>query len=181
MNISEEKTHIYGLMKDITEERKRLTDMYYSLKERLDELNSLETRGLDELDVKGYVDLYNENQIVKKSENVRRELEQLTKAKKEPSKAKKEHDQKNKPSSVPNYTSRETVTSAVLEILKEEGIPVKIDLLRQKVNEKLHHNFKASYFNYVLIKRIVEDCEKLNIPNTGFIQYLSTQSNDGTV
>lgn len=57
MNISEEKRYIYEQMADISAERRRLTDIYYSLRERLDELFKLEAQGLEESSVTGYMDL----------------------------------------------------------------------------------------------------------------------------
>lgn len=44
MNIAEEKNYCYSMMKDITDERRRLSEMYMSLKTRVDELNRLEEK-----------------------------------------------------------------------------------------------------------------------------------------
>lgn len=75
MNIAEEKVFLYGMMKDITEERRRLTDQYFSLKERLDALIKLEEKGLGELSTKGFIDLFNDRETQLTITNLNREVE----------------------------------------------------------------------------------------------------------
>lgn len=77
MNINEEKEHLYNMMRDITSERRQLTDMYFGLKERLDDLNKLEQRGLKDLSVKGYIDLYNKEEPELVAKNLQREMNHL--------------------------------------------------------------------------------------------------------
>lgn len=69
MNISEEKEHIYAMMRDISDERRKLTDIYYGLKERMDHLNKIESRGIEDLSVLGYVDLYNRHMKKEKEQS----------------------------------------------------------------------------------------------------------------
>lgn len=75
MNIGEEKAFLYGMMKDITEERRRLTDMYFSLKERIDALHKLEEIGVGDLSTKGFIDLWNDRNVQIQMANINREKE----------------------------------------------------------------------------------------------------------
>lgn len=73
MNINEEKSYCYQMMKDITEERRRLSEMYMSLKVRVDELNRLEEKGVAELSTKGFFDMFNDRETHIQITNVNRE------------------------------------------------------------------------------------------------------------
>lgn len=75
MNITEEKKFIYEMMSNITEERRSLTDQYFSLKERLDTLHKLEEKGLSELSTKGFIDLFNDRETQLTIQNMNREVE----------------------------------------------------------------------------------------------------------
>lgn len=75
MKICEEKEHIYRLMRDIVEERRILSEQYFSLKERLDELNKLESKGIEDLSINGYVDLFNKMSKQTEINNIEREAE----------------------------------------------------------------------------------------------------------
>lgn len=77
MNISDEKKYIYDMMRTVVEERRILTDIYFSLKERLNDLDELERKGLSDLSIKGYVDLQNERNQTQMLENTQRELAHL--------------------------------------------------------------------------------------------------------
>lgn len=77
MNIREEKKYIYDMMRTVVEERRVLTDIYFSLKERLNDLDELERKGLSDLSIKGYVDLQNERNQTLMLENTQRELAHL--------------------------------------------------------------------------------------------------------
>jgi hypothetical protein len=59
LNITQEKEHLYGMMRDMMDEKRQITDMMHGIRKRLDHLHNLELRGIEELDTKGYVDLYN--------------------------------------------------------------------------------------------------------------------------
>lgn len=83
MNVGEEKVFLYGMMKDITEERRRLTDMYFSLKERVDELHKLEEKGLSEISTKGFIDLFNDRETQIRIANVNREMQYAKEREKE--------------------------------------------------------------------------------------------------
>ena len=77
MTISEEKKYIYDMMRTVVDERRTLTDIYFSLKERLNDLDELERKGLSDLSIKGYVDLQNERNQTLMLENTQRELAHL--------------------------------------------------------------------------------------------------------
>ncbi|MFQ3543670.1 hypothetical protein Q7A53_06260 [Halobacillus rhizosphaerae] len=77
MNISEEKGFLFEMMKDVTKERRELTSIYYGLKTRLDQLNELEQRGIEDLSVKGYVDAYTDYERVNSIQNIQREANNL--------------------------------------------------------------------------------------------------------
>ena len=79
MKICEEKEHIYRLMREIVEERRILSEQYFSLKERLDELNKLESKGIEDLSVNGYVDLFNKMSKQTEINNIEREAEHAIK------------------------------------------------------------------------------------------------------
>ena len=77
LNISEEKQFIYDMMRDVSKERRQLTDIYYGLKQRLDDLHKLELRGLEDLSIKGYVDLHRDSSRKQSVENIKRESENI--------------------------------------------------------------------------------------------------------
>ena len=84
MNISREKMYIYEMMQStilerrmLAEERLRLSELYYSLKERLEKLEDLELKGLDNLSLKGYVDLKNEYDELTSLQNLKREMDNI--------------------------------------------------------------------------------------------------------
>ena len=93
MNVYEEKKYIYKIMQQIikerrllaeqsmliAEERKNLTDMYFSLKQRFEKLEELEIRGLENLSVKSFVDMKNDQDKTLALENLQREMDQLKK------------------------------------------------------------------------------------------------------
>ena len=50
MNIAQEKQYVYDMMREITIERRQLTDIYFQLKKRLEELDELDkTKALNKL------------------------------------------------------------------------------------------------------------------------------------
>ncbi|PGK51159.1 hypothetical protein CN918_25560 [Priestia megaterium] len=73
MDINKEKEYIYMMLQSIHEERRRLTEMASGFKNRLDELNRLEMQGIEELSVKGWVDLHNQAKKEVAATNVARE------------------------------------------------------------------------------------------------------------
>lgn len=56
VNIAAEKIYCYEMMRDITNERRRLSEMYMSLFNRVNELNRLEEQGVSQLATTGFSD-----------------------------------------------------------------------------------------------------------------------------
>jgi predicted RND superfamily exporter protein len=178
MNIQEEKVFIYKMMRDITAERRKLTDTFYDLKKRLDELTSLEEQGLENLSIKGYTDLYNQKNKEYAEANIQREaskaLEKINSLynKKEeeiiPSQViqqEKTKDRKRK-----GRLSPEKFNSAIIETLKEAGNPIKCQKLYDNVMERLERNFNYTYFKNKL-RELEKENEKITKPIKGYYQY----------
>lgn len=79
MNIREEKRYIYAMMESVTAERRKLGDEYHELRKRLDKLDELEMKGLGDLSVEGYLDLFKKREMQLAASNIKRELEFLQK------------------------------------------------------------------------------------------------------
>lgn len=73
LNINEEKAFVYSMMKEITEERRRLTDIYYDMKKRLDDLDRLEIKGVEELSLQGMIELHDARKTALAVANIQRE------------------------------------------------------------------------------------------------------------
>ena len=177
MKVEEEKEYIYSLMKEITQERRQLTQIYYDLKVRLDDLNKLEEKGLDELSLKGYLDLQNARNIEAVKANLSRETGRIIESvtpKKEESVAQIEEKQKNGHKKFRRRkVSDEAIKSVVIEILKERGTPIKLSELLQPVNSALGANLTKQNFCYIIMKNIIEKSDKLNRPMKGYVQYIN--------
>jgi hypothetical protein len=180
MNINQEKEHLYSMMKDITDERRRLTDIYWDLKKRLDFLNSLEERGIEELSLDGYIDLHNKINKEMAVENIKREssyiIEEIKNPKKEKNKVEKEVEiQKDniakKRKGRGNYINRDKVISTLSSILKEEGKPIKVKELYSKVNAVMDIDIKYSNFQNNIIPQAVEKNSKIERVTKGYYQY----------
>lgn len=183
MNIGEEKKYVYSMMSSVTEERRRLTDIYYGLKDRLDELNKLESRGLDSLDVKGYVDLHNENNKAIMVENIKREtkkvIDEISSEKKEEKeetlkdKVKKEvvMDSLRRPRE--NQISIERVISVITTILREYGLPMSTSNLYERVNEKFDGAIKEKNFRNNMLYRIGKMDNNIERVGRGFYQFVN--------
>lgn len=103
MNISEEKRFVYEMMRTVMDERRTLTDIYFSLKKKLDDLEEIEKRGLDSLSLKGYVDMHNEREHLTMLENTRRELAHIT----QKLENKKDEKEISQPSVIPSHVIAE--------------------------------------------------------------------------
>ena len=182
VNITEEKRYLYEMMKEITKERRSLTEQYYGLKERLDDLNKLEQRGIEDLSIKGYVDLYNKTNAEIMTANLKREAEhQIKKIENDNNieesrlqvKIKEEiqKEDNKKPTRKGKYNSREKYFSAILEVLKESGIPLSTDEMLSKVNKLLDDNINKAYFQNNLLPTAMKKSDKIDRPTRGYYQY----------
>lgn len=185
MNINEEKIYIYGMLKDITIERRKLVDMYYDLKKRLDFLNSMEEKGIQDLSIKGYADLHNQNQKEAIINNMQREVEyQVEKIEnyniieeKEKSPIPKEVIQraveKERQKIKRTRINREKVDGAVITALKDAGTPIKLQELLNRVNVILDYNLNKGTFQNKVLSQLMEKNKKVERPTRGFYQYRS--------
>lgn len=181
MNITEEKRYLFEMMKDITAERRKLTEMYYGLKEQLDDLNKLEQRGLEDLSIKGYVDLFNKTNAEIMTNNLKRETEHLVqKIEKDNNieesrlqvKIKEEikEEENIKPTRRGKQMPREKVFSAILEVLKESHVPLSVDDLLIKVNDKMEIDMKKQYMQN-MITMAIKKYDRIDRPTRGYYQY----------
>lgn len=197
MKIGEEKEHIYSLMRDVTTERRKLTEIYFSLKKRLDDLNEIEQRGLTELSIKGYLDLHNN---LKKEEsktsimNIEREsksnnlsetdknnaikkIERSTEEEKEVHKPRfnkeieQQKDMKSK-TMMGSQLSIEHMLSIVEGILKENGAPMHLSELHKEVNKVLDVEVTVKNFrNNIMYRLSKREDTKIDRPFRGYYQY----------
>ncbi|MGV4321333.1 hypothetical protein [Bacillus mojavensis] len=154
MEISKEKEHIYTLMRDITEERRKLTEMYYDLKMRLDELNKLEKKELlSDIPLEGYVQLFNDQRrieevagkkVVPDKKEVERKVEEPKSVipKKDIEKAKDEENVKRN-----TNLNVDKVIGTISHVLKESSVMISTRDLHEKVQKTLgvsigFHNFR---------------------------------------
>lgn len=190
VNINEEKAYIYTMMKEITEERRRLTDIYYSLKKRLDTLYQLEQRGLENLSIKGYVDLcneYNQRQNEIAISNIKREtkhiISELKNAKFNNSEDEKEEQnteaipkheiekEKDKEPKRKSYLNVDKVIDCIVSVLKEAGTPMATKALHQKVCEQLGRDIKSHNFRANIMPKAMQRNDKIQRVTRGYYQY----------
>lgn len=174
MDISKEKEHIYSLMRNIVEERRILSDMYYGLKERLNKLNELELKGIGELDLKGYVDLHNRFNKEVAVTNIKRETEQIVKRIEEP---KVENlipvkvIEESKKNIRGNYTNIDKVIGITASVLKEKGIPMGISDMYKEVSDRIDERLTEANFRNNIIKKMLQRNPKVQRAMRGYYQY----------
>lgn len=174
MNISEEKRYLYDMMKEVTEERRKLTEMYYGLKERLDFLHEQEQKGLEDLSLKGYVDLANETKKQIAVTNIQRETENLVKKIEsnniEESRLTSKINEEILNSPIKKYTSTESKITKILEILKDSDIPIHIKEIYNKLNEDFPE-IKYKYLTNNLILDALKKYPRIQRVSRGYYQY----------
>lgn len=185
MNLQDEKSYLYEMMRDITKERRKLVEMYYGLKERLDFINSMEQKGIEELSLDGYIDLFNKTQKETVINNIKRESEHIIdKIEKDNNieesrisvnikeEIKKEDAQKRKGRGKGIGVNKEKVYSAISEILKECGTPIALPKLHDSVNKKLDSNIKYDYLQNTLLRDAMAKNKKIQRASRGYYQYI---------
>lgn len=184
MNITNEKEHIYQLMKELISERRSITHMYYELKERLNELTKLEQRGLTDLNIKGYTDLYNNYNKETATNNIQREAshqinkinketEQVNNPKPQP-KYEKEITKQNNNKSKKKRTSLERIISIITEILRESSTPISTNQLWESVNNRLgdsYHISKSNFGNNIMYRINQRTDTRIEKAHRGYYQY----------
>lgn len=184
MNINEEKQYLYSMMSDVTQERRKLTDIYHSLKERLDELNTLEIKGLEELSLSGYVDLHNKRSKEVKIANISREMNRAIDVVEESFNPKveevipkyeididKEIEHKEKPVVKSGQFNLDKAVGVVAMILKESGKPMKAKNIYKEICETTNYNVSLSNFTNNILPKICKKNKKVNRAMRGYYQY----------
>lgn len=193
MNINEEKAHIYSMLQDITAERRKLTDLYFGMKERLDELHKLEQRGLTDLSLKGYVDLYNQHQkrsVEQQVSNIEREAKHVVHKIKEEAKpvekelpvpravieeAKALESQSivRKRGKRSEYLNIDKVMGNIVFVLKESGKPMANLEVYEKVNAMMDGQIGKQNFKNNILPRTIKKHNKIKKPERGYVQYIT--------
>lgn len=182
MNTSEEKKFIYTMMQTITEERRELTKIYYELKSRLDKIDALERRGLEDLSIKGYVDLHNSNNVKAISDNLNREVNHIVKKLEQSPKPKEKISQKiiheAKDAETSSRTQRglplERAAGIIAEVLREHGIPMSVKDLYDEVSKRIEQDggyVKRANFRNNILPRARNLNKNIENVSRGFYQY----------
>lgn len=190
LNISDEKKYLYEMMREITTERRRLTDMFYELKPRLDELIRLETKGLDRVPIKGIVDLHNAQDASRQISNIQRQADHAIQAVKQEAEIKfnpvekeiipkaeieieKEKEVKQTQSRRGKGMSLDKAAGVIAHILKDKGIPLKAKDLHELVNEQVDTPIELGNFTKNTLPRSSKLNPRINNVSRGYWQYLN--------
>lgn len=182
MKTSDEKKYIYAMMQIITEERRELTKIYYELKSRLDEIDTLERSGLEDLSILGYVDLHNSKNVKTISDNLHREVKHIIQKLEQPPKSEGKISQRAISEAKDNEALRrknkglplEKAAGIIADVLKEHGIPMAAKDLYEEVSKRVEqaggYIRRANFRNNILPR--ARNLNK-NIENVsrGFYQY----------
>lgn len=189
MDISKEKEYLYEMMRDITNERRKLSDMFYELKVRLDEIIKLETKGIDSVPTKGIVDLHNARDAKRMISNIERQsaheikkiekeaelkanpIEKTVIPKVEIEIEKEKESKQNK--SRKGGLSVDKAAGIIAHILKEKGVPMKSKDLYELVNKQLDSPITRSNFSNNVLPRSSKVNSKINNVSHGYWQYLN--------
>lgn len=187
VNIDEEKTYIYSLMRSISEERRKLTDIYYDLKKRLDTLHDLEQRGLENLSLKGYIDLsneFNKSQSQTAITNIKREVEYVINNIENDNLVEEQENvsktvisnieiqkEKDKDSRGKGYMNIDKVITIITSILKEAGQPLSLKEIHEKTCEQLNREVKFSNLRNNIMPRAVKKSVNITKAQRGYYQY----------
>ncbi|QPK89711.1 hypothetical protein IEN91_04480 [Bacillus velezensis] len=178
MEISKEKEHIYTLMRDITEERRKLTEMYYDLKMRLDELNKLEKKELiSDIPLEGYVQLFNDQRRIeevsgKKVTPYKKEVERLVEEpksvipKKDIENARDEENVKRN-----TYLNVDKVVGEISHILKKSTTMISTRDLHEKVQESLEVSIGFHNFRNNILPKARKKNPRISQATRGFYEY----------
>mgnify|MGYP001948783479 CR=1 FL=1 len=163
MDIKKEKEYIYRLMSDITDERRKLTDMYFSLRERLNELSKLEERGLTKLSVEGCVELHN-NMYHQESNSLPTEKEERV------LKSTKEYVKENiNKKSTKEKPSLEAIESVISSILMKNGKPMRAqDIYDKMLSETDYYMTKGNFTSNVLYRIVSKGDSKVKRYKHGY-------------
>lgn len=190
LNISDEKKYLYELMKEITTERRKLTDMYSGLKERLDEISKLEKLGLDEIPIQTIIDFNNSKNAKRRIANIERhtghtikKIENEAELKANPAEREiipkveieieKEKVSKQSPTRKSKGMPLDKAAGVIAHILKEKGIPLKAKDLHALVNEQVDAPIELGNFTKNTLPRSSKLNPRINNVSRGYWQYLN--------
>lgn len=189
MNTAEEKVYLYEMMKNITEERRELTKIYYELKSRLDHLIMLETRGLENTAIKGVVDLHNQRDLNRMKTNIEREavhairkieeeIENKTVSLEENMVTEEKIEEEKEKDAKKNKRGRglsvDKAAGVIAHVLKEQGTPIKTKDLFELVNAQLEVPIAKKNFSNNVLPRSAKINKRINNVSRGFWQYLNS-------
>jgi hypothetical protein len=188
LDISEEKKYIYEMMSDSIAEKRQLTNIILGFKSRLDELNSLELRGLESMSVKGYVDLHNARDAKRMITNIEREAQHTIKEIEKEAELKAnpiekeiipkveieiEKEKEAKQTKRHGTMSLDNYAGIIAHILKEKGIPMKSKDLYELVNAQLDSPITRNNFSNNVLPRSAKVNGRINNVSHGYWQYLN--------
>lgn len=155
MKIEEEKKQIYSLMKEIIQERRELNKVYYELKFRLDQLDSINVSNQSDLASPQNIEVKHVKSIIAGNNRQQRRL----------------HDFGQKKKSKKNYPF-ERIAGYIIEMLKEEGT----SLNSKKIFDKLQTKYDVyigytNLTNNILRKMIELDTFSIEKVGRGLYQY----------
>lgn len=173
-------------MREITQERRKLTEIYFSLKERLDDLNKLEQKGLSELSLKGYLDLYNLREKEVAVTNVEREtkhvIDKLNKESEVPDKIDKQNVEVEKDKYYKQTTTKtkrspylhtDKIIGFIASVLKESPVPIGAKDIHKHVEERMEMEIGINNFRNNIMPRAIKKNKNIQRASHGFYQYVN--------
>lgn len=179
MKFAEEKEYLYNIMLNSSEERKRLTEIYWDAKKRIDEINKMEETGLAELSTKGYFDYHNKKTKEMIVENIDREMniakqriekeyEKKNEIVPEEEIIKEKHKEPKKRSTV----DLDKVSVLVADVLREVGRPMSIKEIHEMVAERSEYNITIENFRTNILRKSAEKNKRITKAMRGYYQYV---------
>jgi hypothetical protein len=187
MNLEEEKAVIYSMMQDITQERRKLTDMYLDLQARANEINRLQALGLDEVGVATHIKAHNTMQVKQIKENIEREssnaitrlqnnLNIIEKPKEVEQKSvipkieiEREKDKLPKKAS---QLSIDKLAGGIASVLKSYGSPMSVKDLHEKLQAELDIEITTNNFRNNVLPRSCKKNSNIQRAMRGYYQYV---------
>lgn len=163
MNINQEKEYIQNKMKNILDEQARLIDLHSGLRESLNTLTELESRGVTEITLSEYVAFAKSTLEAEiKEEQQKMKLEEQPKS-------------KYPISNLRNHMGikQPIVTEAIVEVLKSQKTPIHLNKLYEETNKLLHGQINTlKNFQNNNLQRAMKATNEIKRARTkGYYQY----------
>ncbi|UUV45952.1 hypothetical protein [Bacillus phage vB_BanS-Thrax3] len=166
MNINQEKQYINTKMQEIEKEQARLADLHEGLKNCVDELTVLESKGITDITLSEYVAMQKAPAQPKPEVKVNK-VEVAEKPK--PVAKYPINGVRNK-----EYLDRDAVASTIISILRTNKLPMHLKELYNKVNAKFDGKVGQKNFTSNLLPRIMKQTGQIERARTkGYYQYKS--------